>query len=106
MSSLSILVAGVLGLAISYIVYVSHFSPLASIPGPFLARYTAVWRLLSCLGRHPEVVQRRLHDELGPVVRLGPNLVSISDPSMVSDIYSRQKVLIKVRELASANDHV
>lgn len=72
-------------------------SPLRHIPGPFVAKFTDLWRFLSVLGRQAEVTQGKLHDKHGQAVRMGPNMVSISDPHMVKEIYSRKNVLIKVK---------
>lgn len=82
--------------AISVTLYSLFASPLKHIPGPFLAQFTNLWRLLSVLSRHAEKKQREYHDRMGPAVRLGPNMVSISDPSMINQIYSRKNVLLKV----------
>jgi hypothetical protein len=53
--------------------------------------------LLNALGRHPEVTERQLYDQHGSLVRLGPKMVSLSDPAMVGEIYSRKHILTKVR---------
>lgn len=29
-----------------------------------------------------------MHEELGPAVRIGPNMISLSDPSLLKMIYS------------------
>ena len=68
---------------------------LNHIPGPFVSRFTNLWRVFSVAGGHAEKQQRELHDKLGLAVRLGPNMISISDPSMISDIYSRKEILFK-----------
>jgi hypothetical protein len=72
-------------------------SPLRHIPGPFLARFTNLWKLFSVLGRSAEQRQRQLHDHYGTAVRLGPNMVSISDPAMIDQVYGRKNMLRKVK---------
>ena len=71
-------------------------SPIKHIPGPFWAKCTNLWRLLNVYTGHAEKTQRQLHDVLGPAVRLGPNMVSISDPDMINQVYSRKNLLRKV----------
>ena len=83
--------------AIIHVVWTLYISAYRKIPGPFLAKFTDLWRLLSALSRQPEVAQRQLHEKYGPVVRLGPNMISVSDPAMIDEIYSRKTVLNKVR---------
>ena len=78
--------------------YLQFFtSPIKHVPGPFWAKFTNLWRLLNVYTRHAEKTQRQLHDRYGSAVRLGPNMVSISDPDMINNIYSRKNILRKVR---------
>ncbi|KAF2238438.1 cytochrome P450 [Viridothelium virens] len=60
---------------------------LKSIPGPILAKFTDLWRFYYTRnGTMKEKIQE-LHHQYGTLVRLGPNVVSISDARMVEDIY-------------------
>ncbi len=60
---------------------------LRDLPGPFLARFSALYRLsLVYRGKAP-FEYRKLHNKYGPVVRVGPNHVSISDPAAIPQIY-------------------
>ncbi|TKX25545.1 cytochrome P450 monooxygenase-like protein 16 [Elsinoe australis] len=83
-----------LSLSLLYLVYTLYTyltSPLRQIPGPFLASLTNYWRFLSVLqGKHHEV-QRTLHDTYGPAVRLGPNCITVTDPSLIKVLYPLQK---------------
>lgn len=72
-------------------------SPLKHIPGPFLAKFTNVWRLADLLAGHTHRTQLRLHGRYGSAVRLGPNLVTLSDPSLVKVVYDVKGNFIKVR---------
>lgn len=78
----STLAFGAIAAIVAYVVWTISFSPLREIPGLFLAKFSDIWRLLGALSRQPEIAQRNIHDEYGPVVRLGPNMVSVSDPAM------------------------
>jgi cytochrome P450 len=60
---------------------------LRAVPGPFLARFTRLYRLsMVTKGRAPERY-REVHQKFGPVVRLGPNDVSFSDPAAIPIIF-------------------
>lgn len=84
------------------ILIVSHVvaylrSPLRDIPGPFLAKFTDLWRLIDHYNATQISSQRRLHEELGPAVRIGPNSVSLSDPTLLKTVYSTRGEYLKVR---------
>ncbi|KPM36174.1 hypothetical protein AK830_g10395 [Neonectria ditissima] len=52
--------------------FITHLkSPLKAFPGPFWAKFTD-----------------QLHDRLGPAVRIGPNMISLSDPGLLKTVYS------------------
>ncbi|KAJ5133982.1 hypothetical protein N7448_000997 [Penicillium atrosanguineum] len=69
-------------LLLTKLVWDNFLSPLRSIPGPLLAKSTNVWRAYHT---HQGCVDRK-HVELH--LRIGPNCVSISDPSLIRTIYS------------------
>ncbi|XMA15857.1 hypothetical protein WAI453_008648 [Rhynchosporium graminicola] len=68
---------------------------LQKYPGPFLASLTDWWRFWIVYKRRPEVEHIRLHEELGDVVRLGPNNLSFSDPKALKSIYGLNKGFVK-----------
>lgn len=63
------------------------WDPLASVPGPFWARWSPIWMIYHSLkgDMHREMI--RLHQKHGPIVRTGPYEVSVSDPDAVQVIY-------------------
>ncbi|CAG8972578.1 hypothetical protein HYALB_00011310 [Hymenoscyphus albidus] len=61
-------------LYLSHSVYKYINSPLKNIPGPFIAKFTDLWRLFDTLGGRAELTHIHLHAKYGPAVRLGPNL--------------------------------
>jgi cytochrome P450 len=68
---------------------------LNSPPGPFFARFSDVWRFIdACSGQHHNTIVK-LHDQYGPVVRLGPNAVSIADPAAIEPVYGLKANLDK-----------
>ncbi|KAI1738863.1 cytochrome P450 [Xylaria scruposa] len=82
----SLLVTIVAG-ACSYVLYQCVFSPLAAFPGPLAAKLSKGWRAyVSYRGRwHRDLLD--LHQRYGPVVRIGPNELSIGDPDAFLQIY-------------------
>lgn len=73
-----------------------NYSSLSSIPGPFLARFTDLYRALLVYNRNPHEVQLQLHKQHGNLVRLGPQCVSITGSSdYISQIYGIGKGLVK-----------
>jgi hypothetical protein len=67
----------------------NKFCPgLISIPGPPLAAYTNIWRVLDVASGKTHLTAIQLHKKYGPIVRTGPRHVSISDPTLIPVIYS------------------
>ncbi|KAH7236613.1 cytochrome P450 [Fusarium tricinctum] len=67
--------------------YSLFLSPLRRIPGPLLARMTRWWeyRVVKKGKSNQEYI--RLHKKYGPVVRVGPNRYSLSQPKDVKKVY-------------------
>jgi hypothetical protein len=61
-----------------YLLIQSYISPLRSVKGPFLARFTRLWYFSRVLHGSFEVENIQLHRKYGPVVRLGPDLYRVS----------------------------
>ncbi|KAI9148745.1 Pisatin demethylase [Paramyrothecium foliicola] len=66
-------------------------SPLRSIPGPFLARFTDAWYSHKVHQGEFEKVNVALHKKYGPIVRYGPNRYSIDDVDATNIIYGHGK---------------
>ncbi|KAK3323775.1 cytochrome P450 [Cercophora scortea] len=80
-----------------WLVYSWLTSPLRKYPGPFLASWTNLWRLiLSLRGRKYPVTIRKLHEKYGPVVRIGPNLLDLDYPELVKTVFSTDDKWLKV----------
>lgn len=71
-------------------------------PGPFLAKFTNLWRFYDVINDHHEETVIGLHRKHGSVVRIGPNLVSISAQEYVPQIYGINKGFVKVRTILKA----
>lgn len=72
-----------------------------TIPGPFLAPFTDLWRFCLVWRGRPEQAHIKLHDRYGPLVRLGPNMVSVSDPDALKVIYGLATGYVKVWKLST-----
>jgi len=69
---------------------------LSSIPGPALAGYTRLWRLYDVWKGDAHHTAINLHRKYGPLVRIGPSHVSVSDPREISNIYGLKTGFTKV----------
>ncbi|KAI1266611.1 cytochrome P450 [Xylariaceae sp. FL1019] len=67
-----------------------HLSPLARVPGPKLAALTYWYECYYDIVKPAQYAFKikALHERYGPVVRIGPNDVSISDPNFVDVVYA------------------
>lgn len=70
-----------------YVLSVRYRPGLRQIPGPLLASFSDLDRIIStakglCMNYH-----LKLHEQYGPLVRVGPKHVSISDPSYIPLLY-------------------
>ncbi|KAJ8118418.1 hypothetical protein OPT61_g611 [Boeremia exigua] len=92
--SLNLTVA-ILILFVSYLVgnavYQLYFSPLSRFPGPKIAAvtlwYEIYYDVFKC-GRYWVEVQK-MHERHGPIVRISPSELHISDPSFIDTLYTR-----------------
>ncbi|KAF9894708.1 hypothetical protein FE257_006598 [Aspergillus nanangensis] len=72
---------------ISYAVYQRFFHPLSRYPGPFLACITDLWQVHQFLTLQQPYNLTRLHAQYGPIVRYGPDKLSITHESAIPAIY-------------------
>ncbi|KAM0543294.1 hypothetical protein ACHAPJ_012378 [Fusarium lateritium] len=70
-------------------------SPLKSFPGPFWAKFTDIWRLWDYWKTTQIQSHQELHKKLGPAVRIGPNMISLSDPGLLKAVYSTRGNFVK-----------
>jgi len=76
-----------LSLAI-YTIYMFVFDPLRGVPGPWLAKHTNAWLAAQVRNGRMLQISRELHEEYGPVVRVGPTEVWFDSPEAFRLIYS------------------
>lgn len=79
-------------------VLVRRYRRLRNVPGPLVTSFTDLWRSYHQIYKGPfSDVLASLHERYGPIVRIGPNTVSVADASAVPTIYSQRGEYIKVR---------
>lgn len=70
-------------------------SPLKAFPGPFVARFTNLWRLQDVFKGRCDITHNQLHRKYGSAVRMGPNMLSLSDPALINKVYNTKDPWIK-----------
>ncbi|KAL4914950.1 cytochrome P450 [Aspergillus aurantiobrunneus] len=76
-------------IALVYVFYQRYVHPLAEYPGPFLASITDLWQAHQFFTLHQPYNLTKLHEKYGPVVRYGPDKLSITHESAVPIIYQK-----------------
>ena len=96
--ALAQLFLSLLSLALLYLLLSTarSYYRLSHIPGPFLARFTNIPRFLWVWSNNAHNVHIALHRKYGPVVRFGPNMVSVASPPEIGQIYGFKKPWLKV----------
>lgn len=89
--------ATILGLLLVNVTVVKYRKGLRSIPGPFLASFSNLWKFRAVWNQNMHLENIRVHEQYGSIVRIGPNHVSLSDPQSMRTIYGIQNVFPKVR---------
>lgn len=85
------LAAGFVALIVLFVWSTKTYLNLSHIPGPFLANFTNVPRFLWVLSYQAHEKHIEQHRKYGPIVRFGPNMVSVGAPSEISTIYRFSK---------------
>lgn len=90
-------------LAISWFLWNYLQSPLKSFPGPWAASFTNLWRLQDVIRGRCDITHLGLHRKFGSVVRMGPNVLSLSDPELVKQVYTTRNPWAK-SDMYNVND--
>jgi cytochrome P450 len=72
---------------LAFIVKRRYFSSLCRFPGPFWASVTRWWLVHQIYRGDHEKIMLRLHRKYGPIIRISPFEVAISDPEAIKIIY-------------------
>lgn len=70
-------------------IYNRYFHTLRHIPGPFWGSVTDFYKLCALVSQDVSQFSLELHQKYGPIVRVAPNMLSISDPLDVPQVYHR-----------------
>ena len=81
---------------VSHALFVGFFSGLSKFPGPLLAKFTNFYLVKEYMKGQSHLLYPRLHDRYGPVVRVGPNKLSIADTNAIPVIYGTNDQFAKV----------
>jgi hypothetical protein len=74
-------------LYLSFAFYQRWLSPLSRVPGPFLASITPLWLVYRYWRQDWHLYIQDLHKSYGPVIRIAPDTVSVSDPEAIKAVY-------------------
>lgn len=82
---------------LTYYLYTYFFTYgyLRGIPSPFPAQFSNLWLLYVCRRGDRYRTVDELHKELGPLVRIQPNHVSVADDEAISAIYGHGNGFLK-----------
>ncbi|KAL8643801.1 MAG: hypothetical protein Q9210_007547, partial [Variospora velana] len=98
-----LVVALLLAVCTVYIARQTILSPLKHVPGPYLAKLTNSYQLFVYYRRRQYPVTRYLHDRYGTAVRIGPNHVSLNDPTLLKKIYDMKGRYVKTPRYRAAD---
>ena len=83
-------------LTVAYIASIRYERNLRDIPGPFIASFTNLWRFWDAIEAQVQFTHIKLHEKYNSkLVRIGPRVVSVSDPGAAPIIYSLNSGFIK-----------
>jgi hypothetical protein len=92
------LLGAVLSVAwVASLLYRAFGSDLRGVPGPWVAKFSPIWRVWFVRNGNAHEGYRSLHEKYGPMVRTAPNVIDISDPAVIPTIYGISSKFLKVR---------
>ncbi|MCJ1422276.1 hypothetical protein MMC29_000156 [Sticta canariensis] len=93
-SRLTLLAWGFFVYLLCLVIYRQYLSPIANVPGPRLTAITSWCQFYHDVirgGQFTFVIQK-WHEKYGPIVRINPTEIHISDPDFYDTIYSQTRV--------------
>ena len=85
----------IVGAAVLYFLSNKFLSSLRDLPGPFLAGFTELWKFKIHEKGNWQETCAALHKKYGPIVRIAPNEVLISDPEAIRVVYALRSGFVK-----------
>ncbi|KAH6649451.1 cytochrome P450 [Chaetomium tenue] len=92
----------VLLLVAVYAIYRFFLDGLSRIPGPAIAKVTNLWKINAAAQAEMPWRNIALHRKYGPLVRIGPNMVSVNDPEAYPIINGFRRVFTKTQFYSTA----
>ncbi|KAB8291576.1 hypothetical protein EYC80_006376 [Monilinia laxa] len=86
-SKVTLAVSLLFGAIICHLTWTRYHSGLHRIPGPFLASISSFWKWHVIWQEDVSMRSVHLHEKHGPLVRIGPNHVSVSSPEAIRVIH-------------------
>ncbi|KAF4850947.1 Cytochrome P450 monooxygenase BOT1 [Colletotrichum siamense] len=95
--SIQMLLVGGLLYSIGLLFYRLFFHPLRKIPGPWYAAATSWYEFYYDVVLDGQLVRQYpiLHDKYGPVIRISPDRIHVSDPSFFREVYANNSRYLK-----------
>lgn len=87
LNTLLILLQGLVLLVAAVVAYRLTLHPLSKIPGPKLAAISNIWYAYQARNGHVHLLGKTLHEQYGPVVRVGPNELWFNTKEAFDAIY-------------------
>lgn len=78
-----------------YIIHRLYLGPLSQIPGPLICRLTSLWTYYHAYFGDECTLIDDLHKRYGPVVRIAPNEVCISDGAALAPVHTEKGGFLK-----------
>ena len=94
---LSLLAVGTSALILFYSL-LRRRDQLKDFRGPWIAKRTNFWRLYNVWNCRPFETLINLHRNYGSAVRIGPNVISLSNPALIKVVYQTRNAWRKVSE--------
>ncbi|PGH33547.1 hypothetical protein GX50_03619 [[Emmonsia] crescens] len=76
-------------------IWTRYHRGLRNVPGPFVASFSNLWKIYRVLKKDMIWRNIEVHEKYGPLVRIGPNHVSASDPCALKTIYGFTNIFPK-----------
>ncbi|KAF4819680.1 Cytochrome P450 monooxygenase BOT1 [Colletotrichum siamense] len=97
LGSIQMLLVGGLLYSIGLLFYRLFFHPLRKIPGPWYAAATSWYEFYYDVVLDGQLVRQYpiLHEKYGPVIRISPDRIHVSDPSFFREVYANNSRYLK-----------
>lgn len=102
MALVSFALAAIVLIVYLQLLYTRYRKQLNSIPGPFVASFSNLWKLAAVYYEDMPGWNMSVHEKYGPVVRIGPNHVSFASPDAFQIIHGSRQAFAKVRVCLSS----